>query len=104
MPVPASGLVVASSDAQAQTEGESEKLTRFVAIMQYIRSQPTPSDVHAANLGTLDFLDGALTDIYIDGFIAPFTGESAEEVESHLESAPGKIAGQLAPEIIGVTV
>ena len=45
--------------------------------MQYIRSQPTPTDVDQ-NLLAAFFasLDTALSDIYITGFITPFTGET----------------------------
>ena len=82
----APGLIVMSPSAQAQANVESDKLARFVALMQYIRTQPTPSDVHSNALGTLDVLDEALTDIYIEGFIAPFTGETAEEIRQRLES------------------
>ena len=82
------GVMTASSPVKAQEDLESEKLARFVAVMQYIRSQPTPSDVHAANLGTLDFLDDTLTNIYIGGFIVPFTGESSEEVRLRLDAVP----------------
>ena len=80
--------VLLLSGVRAQTEVESEKLAKFVALMQYIRAQPTPPDVHVSSLGTLDFLDDALTDIYIDGFIAPYTGETAEEVRQRIESVP----------------
>ena len=79
-----------SPSAQAQANVESDKLARFVALMQYIRTQPTPSDVHSNTLGTLDILDEALTDICVEGFIAPFTGETAEEVRQRLESVPGE--------------
>lgn len=80
------GLILLSRPTQAQSNTESAKLAKFVALMQYFRTQPTPSDVHADRLGTFVFLDGALTDIYIDGFIAPFTGEKAEEVRQRLQS------------------
>ena len=83
------GLIVGSvPTAQAQANAESKNLSEFVALMQYIRSQPTPSDVLSNKIAELGPLDGFFTDIYIDGFITPFTGESAEEAEARIDSLP----------------
>ena len=82
------GIVGASPNAQGQSNADSEDLARFVALMQYIRSTPTPSDVNTANLPFLDILDNNLSNIYITGFITPYTGESAEQVKARLRSVP----------------
>ena len=65
---------------------ESANLATFAALMQYIRSQPTPSDVKSANIPVLAALDTALSDIYITGFITPYTGETSEQVKARLQS------------------
>ena len=65
-----------STQAQSQGKVESANLSKFAALMKYIRSQPTPSDVHANNVAQLAIFDSVFTDIYITGFITPFTGET----------------------------
>ena len=76
------------SRSQAQTNVDSDDLAGFVALIQYIRSTPTPSDVKANNLPILTILDTNLSNIYITGFITPFTGETPEQVKARLESVP----------------
>ena len=56
--------------------------------MQYIRAQPTPDDVHATNVPQLAFFDTTFSDIYITGFITPFTGETPEQAKARLQSVP----------------
>ena len=82
------GLIVKSSPVQAQANVDSDDLAGFVAIMQYIRSTPTPVDVKTNNLPFLSTLDTALSDIYIAGFITPYTGETADQVKARLQSVP----------------
>ncbi len=82
------GVVSIPSSAQAQGSQESANLAKFVALMQYIRSQPTPADVHAANVPALASFDSSFSDIYITGFITPFTGETPEQVKARLQSVP----------------
>lgn len=88
---------------QAQDSEESPNLARFVALMQDIRSEPAPADVHPNNVAQLAVFDAAFSGIYITGFITPFTGESAEvelspvalpDLVSHLpQCAPWKFGG-----------
>ena len=80
------GLTVKSGPAQAQSRMESANLASFVSLMQYIRSEPTPPDVNSGRLPALVQFDSLFVDIYIDGFIAPFTGETDEEVKARLVS------------------
>ncbi|MYG80543.1 MAG: hypothetical protein F4187_01665, partial [Gemmatimonadetes bacterium] len=81
--------VVVSSDARAQSGADSDDLARFVAVMQYIRSQPTPTDVDQDLLAAFfDLLDTRLSEIYITGFITPFTDETAEQAKARLQSVP----------------
>ena len=79
-------LVPTASPALAQQTVDSDDLAKFVALMQYIRSQPTPADVKASNLPFLATLDTALSDIYITGFITPYTGETPDQVKVRLQS------------------
>ena len=81
-------LAPTSTQVHAQDKVESADLAKFVAVMQYIRSQPTPSDVKAANIPFLATLDNSLSDIYITGFITPYTGETANQVKARLQSVP----------------
>ena len=81
-----SGLFMVYSYSQTRAAVESENLARFVALMQYIRSQPTPSDVNADRLPELAVLDEIFIDLYAEGFIVPFTGVTAGEVRQRLES------------------
>ena len=84
------GLITLTlSRTWAQNAADSDNLAKFVAVMQYIRDEPTPSDVDQ-NLLAAFFasLDTALSDIYITGFITPFTGETPEQVEARLQSVP----------------
>ncbi len=81
-------LVLANSPTRAQDSQESANLAKFVALAQYIRSQPTPDDVHSDNVAQLAAFDSALSGIYITGFITPFTGESPEQVNARLQSVP----------------
>ncbi|MXX52765.1 MAG: hypothetical protein F4Z35_02095, partial [Dehalococcoidia bacterium] len=80
---------MAPISTQAQDAVDSDDLAKFVAVMQYIRSQPMPADVDQ-NLFAAFFapLDIKLSEIYITGFIIPFTGETAEQVEARLQSIP----------------
>ena len=80
-------LTFSSHRSHAQASQQSDKLARFAALMQYIRSEPTPADVNANPL-LFDSLDATLSDIYITGFITPFTGETSEQVEARLQSIP----------------
>ena len=77
-----------STQVHAQSKVESDDLAKFVALMQYIRSTPTPSDVKASNIPLLSSLDTAFSDIYITGFITPYTGETSEQVKARLQSVP----------------
>ena len=79
-------LAPTSTQVHAQGKVESANLATFAALMQYIRSQPTPSDVKSANIPVLAALDTALSDIYITGFITPYTGETSEQVKARLQS------------------
>ena len=76
------------SQSQAQANADSDDLARFVALMQYIRSEPTPAGVKAANIPVLSTLDTNLSDIYIPGFITPYTGETPDQVRQRLQSVP----------------
>ena len=87
-PLLVASLMAGSSPAQAQANAESSDLAYFAALMQYIRSQPTPADVKSANIPVLGTLDTALSDIYITGFITPYTGETPEQVKARLQSVP----------------
>ena len=87
-PLLIAGLASGFSPAQAQTNADSSKLAYFAALMQYIRSQPTPADVKSDNIPVLATLDTALSDIYITGFITPYTGETPEQVKARLQSVP----------------
>ena len=84
-------IALTFSQTRAQANTDSDDLAKFVAVLQYIRSQPTPSDVDE-NLFTAFFapLDTKLSEIYITGFIIPFTGETAEQVEARLQSIPAE--------------
>ena len=90
IPFAGDSLVSVASPARAQENANSDNLARFAALMQYIRSEPTPSDVNANGLLLFDTLDGVLSDIYITGFITPFTGETSEQVKARLQSIPEK--------------
>ncbi len=81
-------LTFSSHHSQAQEPQQSANLATFAALMQYIRSDPTPSDVKANNVAQLALFDGVFTDIYITGFITPFTGETPEQVKARLQSVP----------------
>ena len=81
-------LAPISTQVHGQNKVESDDLAKFAALMQYIRSQPTPSDVKAANIPFLAILDNSLSDIYITGFITPYTGETPEQVKVRLQSVP----------------
>lgn len=72
----------------AQPEGgvDSDNLATFAAVIQYIRSQPTPADVKADNISFLSALDTVLSDAYITDFITPYTGEISDQVKSRLQS------------------
>ena len=87
-PLLVASLMAGSSPARAQSNAESSDLAYFAALMQYIRSQPTPADVKSANIPVLSTLDTALSDIYITGFITPYTGETPEQVKARLQSVP----------------
>ena len=88
-PILIAGLMAGSSPAAlAQANAESSNLATFVALTQYIRSQPTPSDVNSARIQVLGLFDGLFVDIYVEGFIAPFTGETAAEAKARIESVP----------------
>ena len=80
-------LILAHSPTQAQNAQDSEDLAKFAAVMQYIRSTPTPADVKANNIPVLDtLLDPKFSDIYITGFITPYTGETPDQVKARLQS------------------
>ena len=81
-------LTFSSHRSHAQSSADSDDLAKFVAIMQYIRSQPTPSDVKADNIPLLSTLDTSLSEIYITGFISPYTGETPDQVKARLQSVP----------------
>ena len=82
----AATLILAYSPTRAQNAQESANFATFVALTQYIRSEPTPSDVHAVNVSALATLDAALSDIYITEFITPYTGETPAQVTVRLQS------------------
>ncbi len=86
----AATLILAYSPTQAQDKADSDDLAKFVALMQYIRSQPTPADVNQDQLGTLALLDTKLSNAYITGFITPFTDETPEQVNARLQSVPAE--------------
>ena len=77
-----------SGISQAAQPEDSDHLARFVAVMQHIRSTPTPADVKADNLPYLTSLNASLSDLYITGFITPYTGETPEQVKARLQSIP----------------
>ena len=74
--------------ARTSSDVESANLSKYAALMQYIRSQPTPPDVNATRIPVLAQFDGLFTDIYIEGFIVPFTGETFEEANTRIGSVP----------------
>ena len=86
----AASLLLTYSLTRAQDKVESDDLARFVVLMQYIRSQPTPADVETANIPSLTTLDNFLSDIYITGFITPYIGETSDQVKARLQSTPEK--------------
>ena len=67
---------------------DSDDLARFVAVVRYIRSEPTPADVKADNILLLSNLDTVLSDLYITGFITPYTGETPIQVKARLLDVP----------------
>ncbi|MCY4651701.1 MAG: trypsin-like peptidase domain-containing protein, partial [Dehalococcoidia bacterium] len=77
-----------SPSTRGPSNVDSDDLATFAALMQYIRLTPTPSDVKANNILVLATLDTALSDIYITGFITPYTGETPEQVKARLQSVP----------------
>ncbi len=81
-------LILAYSPIRAQDPQESASLATFVALTQYIRSDPAPSDVRVANLPSLATLDAVLSDIYITEFITPYTGETPAQVTARLQAVP----------------
>ena len=87
-PSAAPGANRPSPSMRTSADVESADLAKLVALMQYIRSTPAPSDVNSARIPVLAQFDGLFTDIYIDGFIAPFTGETAVEAKGRIESVP----------------
>ena len=82
------GFIAMSSSAQAPSNVNSDDLSRFVAIMRYIRSQPTPSDVKVNNIPYLSTLDTAFSYICITGFITPYTGETSQQAKLRLRPVP----------------
>ncbi len=76
------------SQSQAQSNVDSDHLAKFAALIQYIRSEPTPADVHADNIPLLSVANSNLSGIYITGFITPYTGETPEQVKARLRSVP----------------
>ena len=86
IPFAGDNFISTASPARAQETVDSDDLAKFAAIMQYIRSTPTPADVKSANIPVLAALDTALSDIYITGFITPYTGETPEQVKARLQS------------------
>ena len=90
-PILIAGLMAGSPPAaQAQANAESSNLAFFAALMQYIRSQPTPDDVDAELLPALAQLDAVFVDIYAEGFIAPFTGETVTEAKARIQTLPAE--------------
>ncbi len=89
-PTPAPTAIPTNTPVQSQDSVDSNKLARFAALMQHIRSEPTPSDVNPALILLFDTLDNALSGIYITGFITPFTGETPEQVKARLQSIPAE--------------
>ena len=83
-------LIFSYSPTQAQNTQDSDNLAKFVALMQYLRSDPTPADVNDNPDALLTALDTALSRIYITGFIAPFTGETDAQVNARLQSIPAE--------------
>ena len=77
-----------SPSVRSGSNVDSPALAKFAAVMQYIRSQPTPSDVETANLPALASLDTTFSNIYITGFITPYTGETLQQVQTRLQSIP----------------
>ena len=78
------GVSEAAPTTQRQAVMDSDDLARFVAVIRYIRSEPTPADVKADNIPLLSNLDTALSDLYITGFITPYTGETPIQVKARL--------------------
>ena len=85
-PTPAPTPIPTNTPVQSQGKVDSDKLAKFAALMQHIRSEPTPSDVNPALIPLFDTLDNALSGIYITGFITPFTGETPDQVNARLQS------------------
>ena len=79
-------LILAYSPTQAQSSQDSKNLATFVALMQHIRSTPTPADVDPNKVSELAVFDSWFSDIYITGFITPFTDETPEQVKARLQS------------------
>ena len=79
-------LTFLPAESEAQASVDSANLARFAALMQYIRSQPTPDDVNAGTLPSFEFVNTWLYERYITGFITPFTGETSQQVEQRLQS------------------
>ena len=67
---------------------DSDDLARFVAVIRYIRSEPTRADVKADNIPFLATLDTALSDLYITNFVTPYTGETVVQVKGRLRTVP----------------
>ena len=82
----AATLILLHQPTRAQSAVDSDDLATFVAVMQYIRSTPTPADVKADKIPVLAALDTAFSDMYITGFITPYTGETPEQVKARLQS------------------
>ncbi len=81
-------LVLIYSPTRALNSQDSHSLATFVALTQYIRSQPTPADVKANDVPALANLDTVLTDIYITEYITPFTEETPDQVKARLRTLP----------------
>ena len=84
----AASLALAYSTTRAHNDQDSHSLATLVAVMQYIRSTPTPADVRAKDVSALANLESALTDIYITEYITPFTGETPDQVKERLRTRP----------------
>ena len=83
-------LTFLPAESEAQASVDSTNLAKFVALMEYIRSQPTPAEVNADELSSFESVNTWLYDRYITGFITPFTGESSQQVEQRLQSVPAQ--------------
>ena len=79
------GLVAKPTPVQAEANAESANLAKHVALVQYILSQPTPSDVTTTGIPILAQFDHLFIDIYVEGFTAPFTRETADEANMRIE-------------------